>query len=151
MSEATDNRPTVLFWAVSAVLLLWGVWVVLIYATYFVMSPQEFSEAAESAANTQRYADYVANIPAWAIATGVISAIARLLGAIGLLVRRVWALPLYVISAVLLAITLFRGFVLSNAASVMSAPHIAIEILFVTLSIFAVWFTHKMKSKRVLQ
>ncbi len=100
MLETTDNRPPVLFWVISIALLLWGFGGASIYIAYFIETPEEFAETAEAAANRQAYADYIANIPSWAIAVGLIAATTRLLGAIGLLLRRAWALPLYIISMV---------------------------------------------------
>lgn len=151
MLKATGSAPSVLYWVISVVLLLWGLGGALIYIAYFIQTPEEFARAAETAANRQAYADYVANIPSWAIAAGIIAAVTRLLGAIGLLLRRAWALPLYIISVVFFLVALYRAFVLANVASVMSGPHIAIEIVFLALSIFAVWFARENKSKGVLR
>jgi len=149
--ETTDNRPTVLFWVISIALLLWGLGGASIYIAYFIETPEEFAETAETAANRQAYADYIANIPFWAIAVGIIAAATRLLGAIGLLLRRAWALPLYIISVVFFLAALYRAFFLANVASVMSGVHITIELVFVALSIFAVWFAHANKSKGILK
>ena len=151
MLETTNNRPPVLFWVISIALLLWGLGGASIYIAYFIETPEEFAETAETAANRQAYADYIANIPFWAIAVGVIAAATRLLGAIGLLLRRAWALPLYIISVVFFLAALYRAFFLANVASVMSGPHIAVELVFVALSIFAVWFAHEYKSKGILK
>ena len=151
MLETTDNRPPVLFWMISIALLLWGFAGASIYIAYFLETPEEFAETAETAANRQAYADYVANIPFWAIAVGIIAAATRLLGAIGLLLRRAWALPLYIISVVFFLVALYRAFILANVASVMSGPHIAIELVFIALSISAVWFAYENKSKGILK
>ncbi len=148
---ATDTRPSVLFWVISLALLLWGFGGASIYIAYFIETPKEFAETAETAANKQAYADYIAGIPFWAIAVGIIAAVTRLLGAIGLLLRRAWALPLYIISVVCFLVALYRAFVLANVARVMSGPHIAVELGFIALSIFAVWFAHENKSTGMLK
>lgn len=150
MLETTDNRPPLLFWVISIALLLWGFGGASIYIAYFIETPEEFAETAETAANRQAYADYIANIPFWAIAVGIIAAVTRLLGAIGLLLRRAWALPLYFISLLFFLVALYRAFFLANVASVMSGPHIAVELVFIALGIFAVWFAHENKSKGIL-
>jgi hypothetical protein len=140
-----------MFWVISIALLLWGLGGASIYVAYFIEAPEEFARTAETAANRQAYADYIANIPFWAITVGTIAAASRLLGAIGLLLRRAWALPLYVISVVFFLAALYRAFVLANVTSVMSGPHIAVELVFLALSIFAVWFARKSKSKGILK
>ena len=149
--ETNDSVPPVRFWVISAVLLLWGLAGASIYVAYFIESPEQFARGAETAENQAAYAEYVANIPWWAIGVGIVAALARLFGAIALLLRRAWALPLYVISLVFFLVALFRAFVLANVASVMSAGHIAIEIVFVALTVFAIWFAHTNKSRGVLR
>ena len=150
MLNTTNILPSVSFWVISIALLLWGLAGASIYIAYFMETPQEFAQTAETAANRQAYANYVANIPFWAIAVGITAAVTRLFGAIGLLLRRSWALPLYIISVVFFLVALFRAFILADVASVMSGPHIAIEFVFVALSIFAVWFARANISKGIL-
>lgn len=150
MPQATDKPPG-LFWAISIALLLWGLGGASIYVAYFLETPAEFAATAETAANQQAYASYIADIPLWAIIVGMIAAATRLLGAVGLLLRRAWALPLYIISLGCFLAALYRAFVLANVATVMSGPHIAVEVAFLSLSIFAIWFAHTNKSKGVLK
>ncbi len=150
MPLTTSDRPPVLFWVISIALLFWGFSGVSIYVGYFIETPEEFAETAETAENRQAYAEYIVNIPAWAIVVGIIAALTRLLGAIYLLLRRAWSLPLYVTSMVLFMVTLYRAFIIADVASVMSGPHIAVELAFIALSAFAVWFAHENRSKGVL-
>ena len=149
--NANDSTPSVSFWVISVALMLWGLAGASIYVAYFFETPEEFAQTAETAANRQAYADYVSNIPYWAIAIGIIAAATRLFGAIGLLLRRAWALPLYIVSVVFFLGALFRGFVLANVSSVMSGPHIAAEIVFLALSIFGVWFARQNKLTGILK
>ena len=151
MVKGHDARPSVSFWPIAILLLLWGLGGGSIYVAYFVETPQEFARTAETSVNREAYADYVASIPAWAIAVGIIAAAARLIGAIGLLLRRAWALPSYVISLLFFLAALYRAFVLADVASVMSGSHIAIEMVFVGLSVFAIWFAHRNRSRGILR
>ena len=151
MLKATDTVPPVSFWVISIALLLWGLGGASIYIAYFIETPEEFALTAETAENRQAYADYVVNIPVWAIAIGIMAAVSRRLGAIALLLRRSWALPLYAISVVFFLVALFRAFILANVVSVMSGPHIAIEFVFLALGIFAVWFARLNKSRGILK
>ena len=149
--KATDTVPSVSFWVISVALLFWGLGGASIYIAYFIETPGEFAQTAETAANRQAYAEYIAAIPFWAIAVGIIAAVTRLLGAIGLLLRRAWALSLYIISVVFFLVAFFRAFVLANVSSVMSGSHISVEFVFLALSIFAVWFARANKSKGILK
>jgi hypothetical protein len=147
----TDNKPPIWFWIISIVLLLWAFGGASIYVAYFVETPGEFAQTAETAANRQAYAEYIANIPAWAITAGIIAALTRLLGAICLLLRRAWALPLYVISLASFLVAIYRAFVIADVARVMSGQHIAVEVVFVALSVFGVGFARHNKSRGILK
>lgn len=151
MLKAATALPPVSFWVISIALLLWGLGGASIYVAYFIETPEEFAQTAEAAANRQAYAEYVANIPFWAVAVGIIAAVARLFGALGLLLRRAWALPLYVTSLVFFLVALYRAFILANVTSVMSRAHIGVEIVFLALSIFAIWFARDNRSRGVLK
>jgi hypothetical protein len=139
------------FWLISIALLLWGLGGASIYVAYFVESPQEFARSAESAANNRAYADYIGAIPFWAIAVGIVAAATRLLGAVALLLRRAWALPLYVTSGAFFLVALYRAFVLAGVTTVMNAAHIGVEFVFLALSVFAVWFAARNKSAGILR
>ena len=151
MDPPPDTAPPVSFWVISIALLLWGLGGASIYIAYFIETPDEFALTAETVANRQAYAGYIANIPFWAIAVGIVAATTRLLGAIALLLRRAWALPLYAISAVFFLVALYRAFILANVASVMSGTHIAVELVFLALSIFGIWFARKNRSRGILK
>jgi hypothetical protein len=147
----TRVRPSFWFWLVSAGLLLWGIGGATIYVAYFVETPDQFASTAETAANREAYARYVESIPWWAIAAGIAAAASRLLGAVGLLLRRAWALPLFVFSAIAFAVVLYRAFVMADVASVMNPGHVAIEVVFLSLSLFAIWFTRANMASGVLR
>jgi hypothetical protein len=147
----SESAPSITFWAIASILLLWGMGGASIYIAYFLETPQEFALTAETATNRDAYAEYIANIPLWAIAVGIVAALARLLGAIALLLRSAWALPFYLVSLPFFLLALYRAFVLADVAKVMSMGHIATEVGFFLLSVFAVWFAYKFKANGTLK
>jgi hypothetical protein len=144
------RKPSPLYWTISAVLLVWALGGASIYVAYFVETPEQFASTAEIAANRDAYANYIANIPVWAIAIGMIAAGARLVGAIGLVLQRAWAAPFFVVSLAFFLAALFRGFILADATRVMNPAHIAVEFIFVGLGLFAIWFAYHSKAKGAL-
>jgi hypothetical protein len=60
-------------------------------------------------------------------------------------------LPLYIVSTACLLVALFRAFVLADVANVMSGGHIVTEVVFVALSVFAVWFARRNKARGILR
>lgn len=77
-----------------------------------------------------------------AIGITVVAALTRFFGALALLMHKSLALPLYGISLFLVAVIMFRGFFLADVASVIRGSQVALEIGFLMISIFAVWFAY---------
>jgi hypothetical protein len=151
MPKTPTTSPAVWFWVISVILLVWAIGGASIYIAYFLETPEQFARSAETAANSEAYARYVEAIPGWAIAAGIIAAGARLFAGLGLLLRRAWAAPLYVVSAMAFAVALYRAFVIADAASAMSPAHVATEGVFLALSLFAIWFSYSSKARGVLR
>jgi hypothetical protein len=151
MFDVAGKRASIFFWLSAAVLLLWGLGGGSIYVAYFVETPTEFAHSAEAPINREAYAEYIAHIPAWALAAGIGAALARLLGVGCLFLRRAWALRFFVVSLLLFMVALYRAFILADVADVMSSGHIATEIVFLLLSIFAVWFARWGTSRGMLR
>jgi hypothetical protein len=151
MVDAVGKRASAFFWLSTAVLLLWGLGGASIYVAYFVETPAEFAHSAEAPANREAYAEYIAHIPVWALAAGIGAAFARLLGIGCLFLRRAWALRFFVVSLLLFMVALYRAFILADVAEVMSGGHIATEIVFLLLGIFAVWLARWGESRGILR
>ncbi|MFK7885492.1 MAG: hypothetical protein AB8G16_01395 [Gammaproteobacteria bacterium] len=73
----------------------------------------------------------------------MLAAVTRLLGGVGLVLQKAWALPLYTASLVLVVVLMFRGFVLADVASVIRTSQVWLEAAFLTLSFFAVWWARQ--------
>ena len=151
MQAATGARFSVVYWIISGLLLLWALAGASIYVNLFLKTPEEFAAAAETPENQEAYARYVADIPTWTLVLAIGAALTRLFGAFCLLLLRTWAVPFYFLSLILFLATLFRAFVLANAAEVMSLPHIATQVVFVALSMLALWFARWSASKGILR
>lgn len=149
--DRNANSPGASFQIISYFLLAWGLaYAGLVIFSFFVATPEDSAALVADGVIKQEYADYIANIPAWVVAVSIMAAITRVLGALGLLLRRAWALPCYVISLISVVIIMFRGFVLAGAASVIRPSQIGVEIVFMLLSIFAVWFAANSKARKIL-
>jgi len=147
----SESAPPITFWVIASILLLWAMGGASIYVAYFLETPQEFALTAETVTNKDAYAEYIANIPLWAIVVGIIAAVSRLLGAIALLLRSAWALGYYLVSLPFFLIALYRAFILADVARVMSMGHIATEAVFLLLSLFAIWFSYRFKVNGTLK
>lgn len=140
------------FWIVSGFLFLWGVaYAGLVIFTFNIAGPEHWQSLVEQGRIKAEYAEYIAQIPAWAVALTYLCAASRFVGGLGLVLRRAWALPAYSLSLLAVATLMFRGFVLADVGSVIRTSQIWLEVGFLLLSVFAVWWTaHHRRTGKLL-
>ncbi len=130
-------------WLVTLLLFTWGAaYVALVAFSFFVASPADWSSLVSEGRITAEYAQYIWQIPGWVIAFSCAAAATRFIGAVALVLRSAWAYPVYVVSLVLVVVIMFRGFVLAGVARVISPDQIALEIIFLGLSVFAAVYAY---------
>jgi hypothetical protein len=151
VQAAAGKRVAAVYWLITGFLILWALASASIYINLFVKTPEEFAADAETPEKQAAYAQYIADMPAWALVLGIGAALTRVLGGLCLLLRRKWASTLYLLSLVLFVASLFRAFVLANAAEAMSGPHIATQGVFVALNVLALWFVRWSDSRGILR
>lgn len=133
------------YWIVTGFLLLWGsAYAGLVLFTFVLSTPEHWAALVSKGRITAAYADYISEIPRWAIGATVTVALTRLFGAVFLALRSLWAFPLYSASLVLVVIIMFRGFVLADVASVIRTSQVVLEFVFLAISVFAVWYSSKL-------
>lgn len=138
----TINNPTV-FWCISGFLFLWGVaYFGLVIFSFFVATPEHWATLVSEGRIKAEYAIYISGISAWVIGITLIAALTRLFGGVALLMHNSWAFPSYGVSFILVTVIMFRGFVLADVASVIRESQVALEIAFLAISGFAVWYAY---------
>lgn len=149
--EPTLKKAHFSFWIISSILLIWGLaYACLVFFSFFFSTPEDTAALVANGTIKQEYADYIARIPTWVVGTSVLAAITRLFAAVGLLLRRSWSVVLYGISLLCVTIIMFRAFVLADVARVIRPSQVGVEIVFMALSIFAVWYSATQHSNKML-
>lgn len=129
-------KPPIWFWIVSVIALLWNAMGVDQYLGQAYKTERWLSTMSEE------QLEIVSYFPVWLTAAFAIAVFAGALGSIGLLIRKKWAYPLFVVS--LLAVILQMGYVLSQGHS----NDIAMTISIIVFAVFLVWFSKKAVSKK---
>lgn len=148
MADADGSAPGKLYWIITGVLVLWGLMGLWVLYDFINATPESMAEYVKKGAFTQDYADYYLNgSKTWQTAVFTIAVISGALGALCLVLRRAWAVPLYVLSLLMIIASLFGMFVIDKAHAVMSGGQIAMEVVVLALGLFSVWFARKKKAK----
>ena len=144
MSETVSITPK-WYWIGAIVFAIWAAMGVMIYLGYTMATPEELVEQMGPV-----YGEYAANQPAWHTAVFALAIFTGVAGAIGLLLRKGWAVLAYTASLIFILISEVKGFVLDGAGSFMSTGQVVTEIVVVLLGIGAFLFARKAKSMGIL-
>ncbi len=143
MSES--NKPSILYWIIAIVALLWNGMGVKSYLETAYKAESVWSELSTEQVT------FMEGLPAWMTALFAIAVFGGLLGSIGLLLRKKWAAPLFVIS--FLTATVQQLYLLFGTDMMdvfdENNPYV-MPILIIVFGAFLVWYSKDAKSKGIL-
>jgi hypothetical protein len=89
-------------------------------------------------------------MPGWAWAAYGVAVGAGALGALGLVLKKAWAVPLFAISLVAVFIQFFNAFVLQDGVATVGAGALALPLVIIAISIVQVWLARQWQAARWL-
>ena len=137
MTEKSSTKPPVWFWIVSLIALLWngsGVYMYLI---------QAYNTESFRAMYTAEQLEMAHNTPSWVTAAFAIAVFAGLLACIGLLLRKKWAKPLFLVSLLGAVVSNAHHLFMSKAIELYGTEAVVMPIVVIVIGIFLVWFSKK--------
>ena len=150
MTELT-NKPAIWFWVIAIILALWGLMGLWVYYDFVISTPETMAKYVASGTYSQAYADYLLGTPAWSTAVFALAVCSGALGALCLVLRRTWAVFLYMLSLLFITISLGNMFLVDKVHTVMSNGQIGMEAVVFSLGLLAVWVSKKAKNKTWLK
>lgn len=129
------------FWAISGVALIWNLLGVMAYWAHVNMTPEDIAalEAAERALYD--------SAPAWATAAFAFAVFGGALGSVLLLIRKSWALPVFVISLLGVLVQMYHSFFMTNSIEVYGPGGMIMPVMVILIAAFLVWFSKSSKDK----
>jgi len=113
--ETASGTPKHL-WVVGIIALLWNA-----MGAWDYIATETRNEAYMSSFTPEQL-EFFYGFPAWVVALWAIAVWGGVLGTVLLLMRKTWAVPVFLVSFVAMVITAFHNFVLSNGLEVMGDP-----------------------------
>jgi len=112
MSDLLDGQPTISFWIVGGAALVWNLIGFVFYLSEVTRSPEAL------AAFTDAQQAFLGSTPLWATAAYAIAVNAGVLGGLFLLLRKRWAVQMFIASLAGIVVQDLHAFVLSNGLEV---------------------------------
>ncbi|WP_127138525.1 hypothetical protein [Flagellimonas oceanensis] len=133
----TSVKPPTWFWVVSVIALLWNLIGVMNYLN------QAFNQVALLESMDQAQREAFEGIPAWATAAFAIAVFSGTLASIGLLVRKKWARPLFIISLIAALAQFIHWLFISNAVEAFGPSSYAMPVVIIIIGIYLIFFSKK--------
>jgi hypothetical protein len=142
MSDLLDSRPTTIFWIAGGAALIWNLFGLIVYFMQVSASPEELA-----ATYNQEQIDLILNTPKWATSAFAIAVNAGVLGSLFLLLRKAWALPMFVVSLVAVLVQNLNSFVLTDTIALFGTTPVIIQSVIVAIAVLLVWYSRSAKDK----
>ena len=144
MSDLLDDKPEMSFWIIGAFALVWNLIGLVLYYSHVSMTPEAlatFTEAQQAFFNST---------PVWATSAYGVAVTAGVLGSLFLLLRKAWAVPLFVLSLVGIVVQDLHAFVFSNGLEVWGTEGIYLPVVVIVVAIALLMYSRGAKRKRLL-
>lgn len=141
MSELLNGRPPASFWVIGAIALVWNLIGLVFYYSHVTMSP----DALEGFTEAQQ--DFFTTTPVWATSAYAIAVTTGVLGSLLLLLRKIWAAPMFILSLAGVVVQQFHAFVLANAIEIWGTDGVILPALVIVIAIALVIYSRTAKAK----
>lgn len=134
------NKPTPTFWIIGVLALFWNIMGVAAYLGQAYMTDEILSALPEAEQL------YYTNVPAWVTATFAIAVFTGFVGSIALLIRKKWAVTLFILSLLAVLLQFVYNFFIQDYMEL--APSKAImPIIVIGIAVFLIWYSKKCQEK----
>jgi len=141
----STNKAPLHLWIVGAVTLLWNAVGAIDYVA------MQLRIAPYMSRFTPEQLEYFDGFPAWTVAAWALGVWGSLLGSLFLLLRRRWAVWLFGIAIVGLAVTTLHNFVLTDGAAVMGPEAAVFSAVIWVIALFLFFYARAMAKRGVLR
>lgn len=143
MSDLLDSRTSSAFWGISAAALLWNLLGLFAYVMQVTATPADW----ERGGYTPEQIAILSAIPAWATGASGVATTTGVVGCVGLLLRRSWCVPLFIVSFVALLVQDINAFVLMDTVGSFGMVPVYIQSAVLLIAILLVWYSNRCRAK----
>lgn len=124
------SKPATMFWLVAVVALLWNLAGVAMFCIQMTLTPEII------AAMPPEQQQIHAATPGWLNVFFALGVFGGALGSVGLLLRRRWATPLFLLSLVAVVIQMTAAYLLTPAWQLLGAGSLVMPVLVIAIAVY---------------
>ncbi len=135
MSEESIGGTPRSFLIIGIIALVWNLFGVMSYIMHVTMSAEALARMPEA----ERV--LFESLPAWATGAFAIAVFSGVLGCVGLLLKKAWAAPLFLVSLLAVIVQFGHWLFLTNTFEVYGVEAVFMPLLVTVVAIFLVWYS----------
>jgi len=144
MDNQLTNKVPTMFWVIAGLALVWNLMGVQAFFSHVMMSPEAL--AALPAEQQELYAQH----PKWLSVFYGIGVLAGLLGCVGLLMRKKWAVPVFVVSLLGVLVHMGYSLLLTDNIKVLGPTVAILPVIVILICIALVVYSKSAHAKGIL-
>lgn len=137
MNDARALSPPKRFWIVSAIAFAWNLMGVAAYLMHVMMPPEALANMPEAERALYTTA------PSWVTGAYAVAVFGGTLGCAGLLLRKAWAMPAFVVSLAGILAQMGYTLLVQNTIEVMGAGIVIMPLVIIAIAIYLIWFSRE--------
>jgi hypothetical protein len=145
-NKALSTTTPISFWVISGLFLIWN----LLGVFHYLTSVNATVESLVAQGMTIKQAEVFHNTPSYHYAVFALSVWSGLLGAVLLLLRKAWAVPVFLFSVVMVIISFILDAVGGNL-SALGSSYLGIMSFTTMFALFEAWYSRRMKAHGILR
>ncbi len=143
MSEESNTKPGAAFWVAGGLLAVWNLSGLYQYYMFSTLTP----EALQAAGYTAEQMVHVFDTPAWAHSAYAIAVNTGVLGVIFLLLRKAWAIPMFIISLIGALLQFADAYLLRGGLELFERVWLIIPALVILICVFEIWYSLRARQR----
>ncbi len=142
MSDELNTAPTTTFWVVGGAALVWNLLGLLIYYMQVTATPDSLAAVYNDAEVA-----FITETPVWAILAYAIAVVTGVVGSLFLLLRKSWAVPMFMISLVGIIVQNGHAFLLAGGFEVWGMQALVLPTIVAVVAVALIWYSRGAKSR----
>lgn len=141
----TSNKPTIWFWVIGIIAVLWNAMGVNQY-----LQQAYNTDVFKAMYPDEKVLEMALNTPSWVMGAFAIAVFGGALGSVFLLLRKKIAKPIFLVSLIAIVIQMFYNVFISGALDVYGLGAVIMPIMIIGFAVFILWYTKKSEANGLL-
>ena len=130
------------FWLISGAALIWNLFGLIVYYLQVSATPEQLA-----AQYSPEQIEFMLSTPVWATSAFAIAVNAGVLGSLFLLLRKAWAIPMFILSLIAILVQNLNSFVLNDVIAMFGTTPAIIQAAVLLIGIALLLYSRATKAK----